>query len=120
MKVFKTNVLVEPINYSNSGVIKRELSSTNTLVDKRLNSGKVISISDSVQDIKVGEVVGYSTLDGVDVKMGNKTYILLSHREIQAVILKDYDNVRFGYNDRELITDHHVAKRISGNKGAML
>lgn len=101
MEVRKGNIMVVNIDID---IVEGELSVDRTNIKKHvdsvINSGVVIA--SGVEDIAVGDVVGYSKYDGVNVRYKGEKYILLSSRETQAtVICKDMTKVRFGDHNRE-------------------
>lgn len=102
IKTYKNNILVTPIMEQSEKRMSVDKESFSRKVDSRLNCGLVVSVSDNVDSVKIGDVVGYSTLDGVNVPHNNVNYILLSERETQAIILTDdIERIRFKDHNRE-------------------
>jgi hypothetical protein len=107
IETFKNNILVTPITKQSGKRLSVDNESFSRKVDSRLNCGLVVSVSKNVSGVKVGDVVGYSTLDGVNILHDNTDYILLSERETQAVILcDDIERVRFKEHNREDANDY--------------
>lgn len=103
----KTNVLVIPITEQKKKKLMLDNSTFHRNVDTRLNAGIVVSFSKNVDNISLNDVVGYSSLDGVNVKHNGINYILLSEREVQAKILvDDVERVKFKDHDREDANDY--------------
>lgn len=101
MEVRKGNVLVEniDINISHGELIVDKLN-VKKHVDSVINSGVIVA--SGIDGLSIGSIIGYSKYDGVNVKFGNKKYILLSSRETQAeIISKDLTAVRFGGHNRD-------------------
>lgn len=113
--VDKTNILVVPIteNSAKANALVVDNNSFIRNVDTRLNAGRVVSVSPKVVGINVNDVVGYSTYDGVDIKHNNISYILLSERETQAIILaKDIDRVKFRDHNRDDVSDYDYRRSL--------
>lgn len=105
--VRKTNILVIPITEQHNKTLVLDNESFKRKVDSRLNAGKVISVSKHVDGVLVGDIVGYSTLDGVNVSHNNIDYILLSEREVQAKILcENVERVKFKDHRRDDVHDY--------------
>ena len=117
MELTKSNILVLPIEEIKlEGVLELKNEIIKRNVDSRLNSGVVVSVSEGVlSKVKIGDVVGYSTYDGVNVKYENKNYILLSERETQAVILKDINKIFFKEHDRDDFNEFMAGKLLHKN-----
>ena len=105
--VFKDNILVSPIEAQSEDGLMLDIGSFSRNVNTRLNSGVVVSVSNNVESVKIGDIIGYSTYDGVNVKHNGKKYILLSQRESQAKVLtKNIEEVKFKDHDRDDIQDY--------------
>ena len=104
----KDNILVEPIKNKNSHeVLELDENVVSRQVHTRINNGIVVSVSPNVKsDVKIGDIVGYSTYDGVDIKHNKKHYIILSERETQAIILCDPQLVLFKDHSRDDVMEH--------------
>ena len=118
--VLKDNILVIPLELKKKGNIELDNRTMKRSVAQRYNGGVVIAVSDSVTDVRLGDVVGYSSYDGVELKVEGKDCIILSHREVQSVIKKDFEHVRFGIHNRDEGTDILMARKIEGHTGSML
>lgn len=102
--VDKTNILVVPI-VEHAKPINGLLIDDNSFkrnVDTRLNAGRVVAVSPKISGININDVVGYSTYDGVDIKHNGVSYILLSERETQAIILaENVERIKFRDHNRD-------------------
>lgn len=101
MIVSKTNILVRPFIEVNKVGLSINNNAIVRNVDTRLNAGTVVSVSASVKGISIGDIVGYSTYDGVCIKHNNIDYIILSLREVQSkIISENVSDVRYRDHSR--------------------
>ena len=120
LNVLKDNVLVTPIVIEKIGNIDLNASTISRSVYQRHNCGNVVAVGVDISEIKTGDVVGYSTLDGVDVVYDGISYILLSRRETQCKVIGDNHVISFGAHDREDINDVLFSRQYEGFKGAVI
>jgi co-chaperonin GroES (HSP10) len=120
INVLKDNVLVQPLIIEKIGEFDLNVGNISRSVDHRHNCGTVIAVGVKNNETKIGDIVGYSTLDGVDIVYDDTKYILLSKRETQCNVIGDHETVKFGEHNREDINDALFARQYEGFSGAVV
>lgn len=109
IKLTRNNVIIEENTRQNEFIL-----SPNPISPK--NTGKIISLSPTVNDLVIGDNVFYSKYAGVFVNLLGKQYVLLSRNEIFGKVDNSYLDNNFNIGET---TDLAVLAEMSMSKYMM-